>query len=62
MLSPAFSIEYIASLEPLMASCVKDLVYKIDDSLKRNISSGGVVLNIVNFVQSCAVVSCIRIF
>ncbi|CAG8435951.1 5722_t:CDS:10 [Scutellospora calospora] len=51
VISPAFSIKYITSLEKLMLSCVKDLVYNIDEMLK----SKGPVLNIVNLIQTCAV-------
>jgi hypothetical protein len=57
MLSPAFSIKYVSSLEPLMASCVKDLVYKVDECVKKNTFFDGAVLNIVNLVQSCVLVS-----
>ena len=57
MLSPAFSIKYISSLEPLMASCVKDLVYKVDECVKKKTFSDGAVFNVVNLVQSCVLVS-----
>ncbi|RIB14966.1 cytochrome P450 [Gigaspora rosea] len=34
ILSPAFSIKYVASLEPLIQSCVKSLINKIDSHSK----------------------------
>ncbi|CAG8807347.1 36621_t:CDS:10, partial [Gigaspora margarita] len=51
IISPAFSIKYIASLEKLMLTCIKDLVYNVDEMLKCK----GDVLNIVNLIQICAV-------
>ncbi|CAG8600722.1 18245_t:CDS:10 [Dentiscutata erythropus] len=51
VISPAFSIKYIASLEKLMLTCIKDLVYNVDEMLK----SKGDVLNIVNLIQICTV-------
>ncbi|CAG8839184.1 29810_t:CDS:2, partial [Racocetra persica] len=51
MISPAFSIKYIASLEKLVLTCIKDLVYNIDEKLKNQ----GAILNIVNLIQICAV-------
>ncbi|CAG8787649.1 11813_t:CDS:2, partial [Racocetra fulgida] len=51
IISPAFSIKYIASLEKLMLTCIKDLVYNIDEKLKNQ----GAILNIVNLIQICAV-------
>ncbi|RIA88732.1 cytochrome P450 [Glomus cerebriforme] len=54
VLSPAFSIKYVASLEPLMVSCVKDLVCKVDECVRKKTFSDGAILNIVNLVQICA--------
>ncbi|CAB4417395.1 unnamed protein product [Rhizophagus irregularis] len=53
ILSPAFSIKYVSSLEPLMILCVKDLIYKVDECIEKKTFSDGAVLNIVNLVQSC---------
>ncbi|PKC15066.1 cytochrome P450 [Rhizophagus irregularis] len=53
ILSPAFSIKYVSSLEPLMILCVKDLIYKVDECIEKKTFSDGAALNIVNLVQSC---------
>ncbi|CAG8710036.1 3125_t:CDS:2, partial [Scutellospora calospora] len=39
ILSPAFSIKYVASLEPLIQSCVKSLIKKIDSLSKPSTKS-----------------------
>ncbi|KAF0527510.1 cytochrome P450 [Gigaspora margarita] len=45
ILSPAFSIKYVASLEPLIQSCVKSLIKKIDSLSKSSFKSSDLLLN-----------------
>ncbi|CAJ0628795.1 6752_t:CDS:10 [Entrophospora sp. SA101] len=35
-LSPAFSIKYMSSLEPLMETCIKDLIIKVDELINND--------------------------
>ncbi|CAG8649430.1 9802_t:CDS:2, partial [Cetraspora pellucida] len=68
ILSPAFSIKYVASLEPLIQSCVKSLIKKIDSLSKPSPKSSHSlnsafnqfnednlpVINLYQLVQFCA--------
>ncbi|RIB22882.1 cytochrome P450, partial [Gigaspora rosea] len=45
ILSPAFSIKYVASLEPLIQSCIKLLIKKIDSLSKSSSKTSNLSLN-----------------
>src|SRR5947208_2377715 len=55
LLSSAFSIRNISTLEPLMSSCTKALVKKIDSMITTSINDNNTnpVINIYGLIQAC---------
>uniref|UniRef100_A0A1D1XVI9 Cytochrome P450 3A21 n=1 Tax=Anthurium amnicola TaxID=1678845 RepID=A0A1D1XVI9_9ARAE len=51
LLSPAFSVKYIRSLEPLIAKCVRHLIEKLSSVIKENAPNEGAVVNIYKMIN-----------
>ncbi|CAG8515706.1 8434_t:CDS:10 [Paraglomus occultum] len=50
LLSPAFSVKYIRSLEPLIAKCVRELTENISSAIKENAPNEEAVINIYKLI------------
>ncbi|CAG8511675.1 17679_t:CDS:10 [Funneliformis caledonium] len=54
ILTPAFSLKYLASLEPLMQSCLRDLTTKLDESIDNDKKIHGAIVNIYELIRNTA--------
>ncbi|CAG8523884.1 14323_t:CDS:10 [Ambispora leptoticha] len=55
LLSPAFAMKYLTSLDPLIKICIRDLIIKIDQTIEKEGSNvSGVMINIYGILLNCA--------